>query len=626
MEPAPDASVSSTSGKAIEESKDASSPEHAGGEKKVPEMHDVVSASPEQKEADRKERDVQAIIPKGEPSITNAESGPTAEELKGKTLEETNGKTSEESKGKAADISADGDVKSNSAPVVKVKQEPVDPPAPMECDQLIRTDMTAEKTAEKSGNSKGDVIGESADKPTNDKACEIDRTVEETKIVSVQSEPEQPTKERISVDSVEVKPEVQKDSATESPIKEEPIVHAENDIPRRVETPSDDVAPVAPKKEGDLSPSKLIAAKDDEKDEPTVTANDPNRVEGHLGNSKDVDAKSDVVLQSVKSETPANETHTVVKSEPKTDDYVAMDHQAENIVKVATEPSATVESTDKMETDETNPPAETVPKVAGAEVAVEHSKAVHEIIAEQSRGDVDSTVPTSVASEKVDAPPTIEVSKPSDPDQKEEQKELTDDWDIPASDEEEENGEPLEGEPGEKKKKVSVKRGYWEPPVEVIVELYRKLDQEGILELTWKCPGRRPPSEEGDKEEEKELMEDVEDEEKMEISKEEIPTEFDFDMDVDSTAKTVTPRRVLGSGQAQGSGKKRVARMDKVLNDIFRHRKIESTIADQGETKREDEVAMETDQTGDGSSSSPANVTTPNRPQGKVHIRSDLDM
>ncbi|XP_041453798.1 uncharacterized protein LOC121406991, partial [Lytechinus variegatus] len=293
------------------------------------------------------------------------------------------------------------------------------------------------------------------------------------------------------------------------------------------------------------------------------------------------------------------------------------------------------------------------------------SKAVHEIIAmNYGRLDTERIVPTSVSSDRlnlvhssaplvegapvsssiqttvpvppekdslVSLPVNVEQSEPVfQPDlsvrapgsvltdSKIEVQESLDDWDIPASDEEEDDGES-QTDGSEKKKRKIVKRGYWEPPIDVIVDLYNKLDKDGILELSWKCPGRRPPSEEGDKEEEKEQLEDIQDEEAMEISQEEDPTEFDFDMDVelDSSVQKMTPRRNIGGGQAQGSGKKRVARMDKVLNDIFRHRKIDTTTMVDPEKKenKESDQAMDT-------TTSP--ILTPNRPSDKFHIRSDL--
>eukprot|EP00057_Strongylocentrotus_purpuratus_P035134 XP_797831.3 PREDICTED: proteoglycan 4 isoform X1 [Strongylocentrotus purpuratus] len=245
-------------------------------------------------------------------------------------------------------------------------------------------------------------------------------------------------------------------------------------------------------------------------------------------------------------------------------------------------------------------------------------------------------VPATLPSEKesaVSIPVPAERSEPvahpdlavpvtkSDP--KTEVQESLDDWDIPATDDEEEDEENQAADGIEKKKRKVVKRGYWEPPIDVIVDLYKKLDQDGILELSWKCPGRRPPSEEGDKEEEKEEMEDVQDEEAMEISQEEDPTEFDFDMDIEldsSVQKKMTPRRNIGGGQAQGSGKKRVARMDKVLNDIFRHRKIDTSLTDaqkkDGQEDKESDQAMDT-------TVSP--ILGLNRPSDKFHIRSDLN-
>ena len=61
-----------------------------------------------------------------------------------------------------------------------------------------------------------------------------------------------------------------------------------------------------------------------------------------------------------------------------------------------------------------------------------------------------------------------------------------------------------------------------------------------------------------------------------------------------------------GSAQAQGSGKRRVARMDKVLNDIMRHKNIDDNDFDFDDDEKEVD-------------------TTPQRKLNKFHIRKDLD-
>ncbi|XP_077996191.1 PAXIP1-associated glutamate-rich protein 1A-like [Glandiceps talaboti] len=170
-----------------------------------------------------------------------------------------------------------------------------------------------------------------------------------------------------------------------------------------------------------------------------------------------------------------------------------------------------------------------------------------------------------------------------DNEQKTKQEEIAD-FDIPGSDtENEDKTEKLEN--GKSKD-----RGFWEPPTNVIVELYEKLDKEGILELDWKCPKRKTLEDE-EKETDEAIASQSKQEEKnvVDETKEEEPTEFD-DFDeftaVNRTA-SVTPRRTMGSAgrEGKGSSKKRVAILDKVFTDMIRHKKMD----EQGKQLPEDE-------------------------------------
>lgn len=67
--------------------------------------------------------------------------------------------------------------------------------------------------------------------------------------------------------------------------------------------------------------------------------------------------------------------------------------------------------------------------------------------------------------------------------------ESSEDWYIDGSDDEKYN-------PGQGQDK-----GVWHPRPENILDLFEKLEKNKVLELTWKCPGRRPP----DREEEEEV-------------------------------------------------------------------------------------------------------------------------
>ncbi|KAK3596547.1 hypothetical protein CHS0354_013231 [Potamilus streckersoni] len=131
-----------------------------------------------------------------------------------------------------------------------------------------------------------------------------------------------------------------------------------------------------------------------------------------------------------------------------------------------------------------------------------------------------------------------------------------DDWYVDCSDDEKYNPthQPL---------------GTWEPAPEDILDLFEKLQKNKVLELHWKCPGRLPPESENRDEEN---PKDIEmEQEKEEETKPLQPTEFDFDDDTSEPTAKLTPRRTPGSAPKTP---KRVARMDKVLQDIMTQRKL----------------------------------------------------
>lgn len=114
-------------------------------------------------------------------------------------------------------------------------------------------------------------------------------------------------------------------------------------------------------------------------------------------------------------------------------------------------------------------------------------------------------------------------------------------------------------------------KGIWEPSAAKILELFDRVGKEKVLELKWKCPGRRPPEAEKEEEDESTQMseEEMEQETPVEETKQQKPTEFDFD-DTAEDLK-VTPRHTPGSKTPKSQ--KKVARMDKVLQDIMTQRK-----------------------------------------------------
>lgn len=142
----------------------------------------------------------------------------------------------------------------------------------------------------------------------------------------------------------------------------------------------------------------------------------------------------------------------------------------------------------------------------------------------------------------------------------EDEEEEDDDWCIQCSDDD------LEETDG------------WTPAPEEIKRLYQLIASERTLPLQVDLLLRRPPTPEPDSLEEESDPEQEEEEEEDETPA--VPTEFDFD-DEPITPKNslIDRRRTPGS---TGRSQKREARLDKVLSDMKRHKKIEEQILKTG--------------------------------------------
>ncbi|XP_035001558.1 PAXIP1-associated glutamate-rich protein 1 [Hippoglossus stenolepis] len=121
----------------------------------------------------------------------------------------------------------------------------------------------------------------------------------------------------------------------------------------------------------------------------------------------------------------------------------------------------------------------------------------------------------------------------------------------------------------------------WMPPPAEIKRLYELLAKGEMLELNFLPLPRRPPTPE--RAESPEI--DEEDEAAKEREREErehrplTPTEFDFDEEqMQATPKNAFINRRRTPGSSARSSVKREARLDKVLSDMKRHRKIEEHI------------------------------------------------
>ncbi|KAG7227842.1 hypothetical protein INR49_013636 [Caranx melampygus] len=121
----------------------------------------------------------------------------------------------------------------------------------------------------------------------------------------------------------------------------------------------------------------------------------------------------------------------------------------------------------------------------------------------------------------------------------------------------------------------------WMPPPPEIKRLYEILAKGEMLELNFVPLPRRPPTPERtpspERDDEEEAAKEREREERE--RKPPTPTEFDFDeKEMQATPKNSFINRRRTPGSSARSSVKREARLDKVLSDMKRHRKIEEHI------------------------------------------------
>lgn len=125
----------------------------------------------------------------------------------------------------------------------------------------------------------------------------------------------------------------------------------------------------------------------------------------------------------------------------------------------------------------------------------------------------------------------------------------------------------------------------WMPPPPEIKRLYELLAKGEMLEMNFVPLPRRPPTPErtpspdGDEDDDDAKERDGEDGHNKAPS----PTEFDFDEEqTQATPKNAIINRRRTPGSSARSSVKREARLDKVLSDMKRHRKIEEQILRSG--------------------------------------------
>lgn len=125
-----------------------------------------------------------------------------------------------------------------------------------------------------------------------------------------------------------------------------------------------------------------------------------------------------------------------------------------------------------------------------------------------------------------------------------------DDWYVECSDEE-----------------VTVKKGVYEPPPEVIEKLYDMLDNGIMPELKWQSPGYRPPTPTN--------LPTTPTKEENAASDEK--SDFDF-MDEMNTPRL--PVRRDGEAGPKGSAKKKTTSLDGVLSNMRRHWRLDQQMMD----------------------------------------------
>ncbi|XP_041943160.1 PAXIP1-associated glutamate-rich protein 1 [Alosa sapidissima] len=136
------------------------------------------------------------------------------------------------------------------------------------------------------------------------------------------------------------------------------------------------------------------------------------------------------------------------------------------------------------------------------------------------------------------------------------------DWEIPYSDEEMEDPKS------------------WMPPPQEIKRLYELLAKGDVLELNWVALPRRPPTPPRTPSPERDGEESLEPQEDDNQNRDVEPTEFDFDEEQTPKNAFINRRRTPGSSAR--STVRREARMDKVLSDIKRHRRIDEQLLRSG--------------------------------------------
>uniref|UniRef100_A0A146M054 PAXIP1-associated protein 1 n=1 Tax=Lygus hesperus TaxID=30085 RepID=A0A146M054_LYGHE len=129
----------------------------------------------------------------------------------------------------------------------------------------------------------------------------------------------------------------------------------------------------------------------------------------------------------------------------------------------------------------------------------------------------------------------------------------SDDWEIGCSDDE--------------KYEVKLRdNGQWEPDPPQVIEYLERLanSEEGLLSISWVCPGRRPPTPEINED-------DIKMEANNDEGKEDEKDDY-FDFEIEKGELCLRPSGDVGP---RGSAKKKTTSLDAILSNMARHRRMD---------------------------------------------------
>ena len=159
--------------------------------------------------------------------------------------------------------------------------------------------------------------------------------------------------------------------------------------------------------------------------------------------------------------------------------------------------------------------------------------------------------------------------------------------------------------------------GCWEPPPEEIVKLYKALDNGEELILDWTCPGRRLPQ--TGKKSKPINSNDGSDKNQNSNPNATPASPSGYEFDLDDAAGPVTPSRVTRiPGKTPKSAQKRVARFDRVINDINRQ-KLGSPVASPDSPSAAAAAVVTTTAPSSANPSSTSQSNSFNQPSKPVH-------